>query len=215
MGRLLAAYGIDHPRQFVITDESQLAAATAVLRPPYVVKIVSDRVAHKSDVGGVVLGLESEQEVARARQDVIANVRNAYPDVAVQAVAICEMALAGTELIVGATRDLTFGPAVLLGVGGIYAEILQDTAVCLAPLGESDALALIDRLRGAALLRGARGRPGVDLAALVDVVVRVGELAVDLGEDLKALDLNPVIAGPAGAGVVAADALLELSDKGR
>jgi acyl-CoA synthetase (NDP forming) len=140
---------------------------------------------------------------------VIANVRNACPDVTAQAVAICEMAPAGAELIVGATRDPTFGPAVLLGVGGIYAEILQDTAVCLAPLGESDVLALIDRLRGAALLRGARGRPGVDLAALADVVIRVAELAVDLGEDLEALDMNPVIAGPAG--VVVADALLELS----
>jgi hypothetical protein len=124
------------------------------------------------------------------------------------------MAPVGLELIVGATRDQTFGPAVLLGVGGIYAEILQDTAVCLAPLGEPDVLGLIDRLRGAPLLRGARGGPGVDLAALADVVIRVGELAVDLGEDLEALDMNPVIAGPPGAGVIAADALLELSDNG-
>jgi acyl-CoA synthetase (NDP forming) len=201
-------------RLFVVTDESQLAAAAAVLRPPYAVKIVSDRIARKSDVGGVVLGLASEQEAAQARRDVIANVRKARADVAAHAVAICEMAPAGLELIVGATRDQTFGPAVLLGVGGIYAEILQDTAVCLAPLGEPDVLALAGRLRGSALLRGARGRPGVDLAALADVVIRVGELAVDLGEDLGALDLNPVIAGPAGAGVVAADALLELSDQG-
>jgi acetate---CoA ligase (ADP-forming) len=214
LGSLLAAYGIGHARQFVVTDESQLAAATAALSPPYAVKIVSDRIAHKSDVGGVVLGLASEQEVAQARRDVIANVRKARADAAAQVVAICEMAPAGLELIVGATRDPTFGPAVLLGVGGIYAEILQDTAVCLAPLGEPDVLALIGRLRGSALLRGARGRPGVDLAALADVVIRVGELAVDLGEDLQALDLNPVIAGPAGAGVIAADALLELSDKG-
>lgn len=211
MGTLLAAYGIGHARQFVVTDESQIAAATAELRPPYAVKIVSDRIAHKSDVGGVALGLVTEQEVARARRDVIANVQRACPDIAAQAVAICEMAPAGIELIVGATRDETFGPAVLLGVGGIYAEIMQDTVVRLAPLEESDALAMIDGLRGSSLLRGARGRPGVDLAALADVVVRVGELAIDLGSDLKALDMNPVIAGPAGAGVVAADALLELS----
>jgi hypothetical protein len=199
-------------RQFVVTDESQIAAATAALRPPYAVKIVSDRIAHKSDVGGVALGLEDAAEVARARRDVIANVRQAYPDIAAQAVAICEMAPAGMELIVGATRDATFGPAVLLGVGGIYAEIIQDTAVWLPPLDQSDANALIDRLRSAPLLRGARGRPGVDLAALVDVVIRVGELAIDLGDDLGSLDMNPIIAGPPGAGVVAADALLELSD---
>ena len=210
---LLAAYGIGHVRQLVVTDESQIVAATAGLRPPYAVKIVSDRIAHKSDVGGVALGLEDANEVARARREVIANVRHACPDIAAQAVAICEMAPAGVELIVGATRDETFGPAVLLGVGGIYAEIVQDTAVCLAPLDESDANALIDRLRGAALLRGARGRPGVDLAALVDVVIRVGELAIDLGDDLAALDLNPVIADPEGVGVVAADALLELSGR--
>ena len=213
LGGLLAAYGIGHARQFVVTDESQLTAATAVLNPPYAVKIVSDRIAHKSDVGGVVLGLASAPEVAQASRDVLANVRKARADAAAQAVAICEMAPVGLELIVGATRDQTFGPAVLLGVGGIYAEILQDTAVCLAPPGEPDVLALIDRLRGAALLHGARGGPGVDLAALADVVIRVGELAVDLGEDLEALDMNPVIAGPPGAGVVAADALLELSDK--
>ena len=211
MSGLLAAYGIRPVRQVVVTDESQIAAATAELSPPYAVKIVSDRIAHKSDVGGVALGLENAMEVARARRDVIANVRHACPDIAAQAVAICEMAPAGVELIVGATRDETFGPAVLLGFGGIYAEIMQDTAVWLPPLDESDANALIDRLRSAALLRGARGRPGVDLAALADVVIRVGELAIDLGDDLGALDLNPVIAGPAGAGVVAADALLELS----
>jgi acyl-CoA synthetase (NDP forming) len=213
VGNLLAAYGIDHARQFVVTDESQIAAATAVLRPPYAVKIVSDGIAHKSDVGGVVLGLASEQDVARARRDVIANVRNARPDVAAQTVTICEMAPAGMELIVGATRDETFGPAVLLGVGGIYAEVMQDTAVRLPPLDESDVNTLIDRLRSAPLLRGARGRPAVDVAALADVVIRVGELAVDLGDDLAALDMNPVIVGPAGAGVVAADVLLELSDK--
>lgn len=213
MGGLLDAYGIGHARQVVVTDESQIAAAAAELRPPYAVKIVSDRIAHKSDVGGVVLGLVNEPEVARARRDVIANVRHARPDIAARAVAICEMAPAGIELIVGATRDETFGPAVLLGVGGIYAEIMQDAAVRLAPLGEPDAIAMIDRLRGSSLLRGTRGRPGVDLAALVDAVIRVGELAIDLGDDLKALDMNPVIAGPVGAGVVAADALLELSDR--
>jgi acetate---CoA ligase (ADP-forming) len=212
MGTLLAAYGIDHVRQFVVTDESQIAAAIAELSPPYAVKIVSNRIAHKTDVGGVALGLESAEEVARARRHVIANVRQACPDFAAQAVAICEMAPAGMELIVGATCDETFGPAVLLGVGGIYAEIMQDTVVRLPPLDESDVLAMISRLRSSALLRGARGTPGVDLAALADIVIRVGELAVDLGDDLEALDMNPVIAGPAGAGVVAADALLELSE---
>jgi acetate---CoA ligase (ADP-forming) len=213
LGGLLAAYGIGHVRQFVVTDESQIAAATAELSPPYAVKIVSDRIAHKSDVGGVALGLENAAEVARARRHVIANVGNACPGIEVQAVAICEMAPAGMELIVGATRDETFGPAVLLGVGGIYAEIMQDTAVWLPPLDEADANALIDRLRSVPLLRGARGRPGADLAALADVIIRVGELAIDLGDDLGALDMNPVIVGPAGAGLVAADALLELSDR--
>jgi acyl-CoA synthetase (NDP forming) len=121
------------------------------------------------------------------------------------------MAPPGVELIVGLVRDPQFGPAVLVGLGGVLAEVLRDTAIRLAPVSEADALAMLAELRGAAILDGVRGAPPVDRAAVVEVIVRLGRLAMERS-DLLEVDLNPVIASAGGA--VAVDSLVVLAAAG-
>jgi acyl-CoA synthetase (NDP forming) len=209
-GRLLAGYGIDHVRQRLVTSETELADVVSELTAPYVVKIASDDVVHRSEVGGVRLGLTDHESVLQAYRKVLANVKAAYPEAVVQGVTVCETAPAGLELIIGVTRDDTFGPVVMLGVGGVHAEMWQDTTLRLPPFAASDVEAMIDRLRSAPLLRGTRGTPAIDLNALIDLVVRVGELAIDFGDTLAAFEMNPVIASPTQGSLKAADALIEL-----
>jgi acyl-CoA synthetase (NDP forming) len=120
------------------------------------------------------------------------------------------MAAPGTELIVGMRRDPQFGPAVLVGLGGVLAEFLDDVSVRLAPVSLATALAMLDDLRGAALLRGVRGRPGIDRAAVARMLVALGDLGVER-PDIREVDLNPVIAGPHGA--LAVDALVVVDGK--
>ncbi len=128
----------------------------------------------------------------------------------VRGVVVEPLAAAGLELIVGMTRDPLFGPAVLVGLGGVYTEILDDAAIRLAPVGHETALEMLGSLRGAALLAGARGRSPIDRAAIAELIVAVGRLAWDR-PDIVAIDLNPVIATAAGA--LAVDALVVLEDR--
>lgn len=213
-GDLLELYGIARVRQLLVTSESQMAAAAGCLRPPYVVKISSDDVPHRSQAGGVVTGVPDARAAVDAYQDVRRNVLQEHPAATIDGVTISETAPRGQELIVGSRLDPTFGPTVMLGRGGIETEAWADSAVRLPPLDHRAAGEMIDGLRVAPLLRPSPGRPGCDLDALAEVAIRVGELALDLGEALLAFELNPVIAGPVGNGVTAVDALIELSPPG-
>jgi acyl-CoA synthetase (NDP forming) len=167
------------------------------------VKLDALGLAHKSDLGAVRLGLGSDDDVrsaTRALLDLAAGARLEMRGVLVE-----PMADPGLELIVGVRRDPLFGPAVLVGLGGVLAETIGDVAIRLAPVRAPEAAAMLDELRGAALLRGVRGRPPVDRHALVELLVRLGDLAAER-PDIVEIDLNPVIAGPSG--VVAVDALV-------
>jgi acetate---CoA ligase (ADP-forming) len=119
--------------------------------------------------------------------------------------------VSGIELIAGITTDPLFGPVVVAGLGGIFVEVLQDLAMRLPPFDRDDARAMVDELRGAAILRGARGRPPADVDALTETLVRLGTLAVERRADLLELDINPLFVRPAGQGVRAADALVVLN----
>jgi acetate---CoA ligase (ADP-forming) len=211
-GELLQEYGIDVVRQLLVTDAGQVVDAAESLRSPYVVKIVSDEVPHRSDIGGVVLGVEGASEACRAYQSVIRNAQAAFPDAGIRGVTISETAPAGLELIVGVSQDSTFGPAVMVGLGGIHAEVFKDAALRLPPIDDVTASEMVGSLRGSALLYSLRGRPGRDIEAVMDVVIRLGELALDLGPELTALEMNPLIVGANGQGAVAVDALIELAD---
>jgi acyl-CoA synthetase (NDP forming) len=171
-----------------------------------VLKLDAPGLAHKSDIGGVRVGLLGEAAVSAAAAELLDLGRQA--GLAVQGVLVEPMADEGLELIVGLTRDPLFGPAVLVGFGGVFAEVLDDAAIGLAPLGRLEALRLLASLRGAALLSGARGRRAVDRDALAGLIVAVGQLGWDR-PDILAVDLNPVIATQDGA--LAVDALVVLA----
>lgn len=170
---------------------------------PMALKHDAAGLAHKSDTGGVALGLADEPALRAAVAALCAAAATA--GVALRGLLVQPMAPAGVELIVGGRRDPVVGPVVLVGLGGILAEVLDDVAVLLAPAPPDAVRSRLEALRGAAILRGARGRPGVDLDAVVDLVVRLSAL-LDGDERLLEVDLNPVVASPAGA--LAVDALV-------
>lgn len=176
---------------------SALAAATE-LGYPVVLKTAQPGIAHKSDVGGVVLGIGDP-----------AGLTTAYADLAARLgplVQVCEPAAPGTELAVGITRDPDLGPLVVAGAGGVLVEFLADRVVALPPVSAAQARQMLRRLRVAGLLAGVRGQPPADASAIADAIAAVSSIACELGDHLTALDINPLICGPAGA--VAVDALV-------
>ncbi len=179
------------------------AEAATAIGWPVVVKLDARDLAHKSDVGAVVLGLADPDAVRGAVVAVVGAGRRV--GATIRGVLVQAMVAGGTEVIVGARRDPQFGVVVLVGLGGVLAEVLDDVVIRLAPLTPSDVLSMIDELRGAAVLRGVRGRPAADLAALAQLICDLGRAMVD-HPAWRDVDLNPVIAGPAGA--IAVDALI-------
>jgi acetate---CoA ligase (ADP-forming) len=205
---LLAAYGIPVLAPRLVVSAEEAAAIAAQIGCAVALKIASPDISHKTDVGGVALGLTSPPEVARSAGAMLARVRQQRPDATIQGLVVQPMAPSGRELLLGAVHDAQFGPLVVVGFGGIYVEVLRDTAARLAPLSPAEALRMLDELRMAPLLRGVRGEPAVDRAALAETIARFGQLAADCPE-LVELELNPLVVH--ATGVVAVDARATLS----
>lgn len=154
------------------------------------------------------LNLSGADAVAAAYQEIIASAGAACPDARIDGVLLSPMENGGVECIVGVQRDPAFGPVVMLGLGGVFVEVLGDVSFRTAPLDKDDAVAMIDELRGRDLLFGARGRPPADVDALADLLVTVSGFAIAAGDTLDSLDINPVLVRAQGEGVVALDGLL-------
>jgi acyl-CoA synthetase (NDP forming) len=206
---LLAAYGIATPAEFLATSPSEAAAFARRIGFPVALKLISPEILHKSDIGGVILNVQDEGAASAGFEAMIARAHAAHPDAPVRGVQVQQMVTGGQEVIVGVTRDPTFGPLIMFGLGGVYVEALADVSFRLAPLTAADAWALLDEVRSARLLTGLRGAPAADRAALVDAIVRVGQLAADHPE-ITELDINPLLVLPEGQGVVAVDARIIL-----
>ena len=196
---LLDAAGIPVVAARRATSADQAADVAATLGLPVALKVLSRDIVHKTDVGGVALNLGSRGEVLAAAKAMTARVAQARPDARLDGFLVQRMAddPQAHELLLGLVRDPQFGPLVMVGFGGIYVEVLNDTAMRLAPLDTTEALAMLDELRMAPALRGARGRRAVDLARLADVICRFAALAVAMPE-LHELEINPLLAGPTG-----------------
>lgn len=203
--QLLAAYGIAVPKSVVVKGPEQVAAAFNGLKAPVVVKVVSPDILHKSDAGGVKVGLESAAEVESAIRAMAAapQIKAAKVD----GYLIEEMAPAGQEIVIGGLRDPEFGPLVMVGLGGIFVEVLADVSFRICPITRIDAREMLSELKGAAILKGARGRKPASLEAIIDVLLKVGGengLLLRHADDIREADVNPVIVSEAGA--VAVDA---------
>jgi acyl-CoA synthetase (NDP forming) len=209
--RLLADYGIRAPSEQLALDADQAAAIATEIGFPVVLKVQSPDIPHRSDVGGVRLDLRGADEVRAAWPSVLAAVRSHRPDARIDGLLVAEQVEPVVELIAGLKVDEVFGPVVVAGAGGIFVEVLHDVALRLPPLDEEEARAMLEELRVAPLLHGARGRPPADVSAAAAALVCLGELALDLGPRLRELDVNPLLVLPEGGGVLAADALVVLA----
>ncbi|MFJ5732397.1 acetate--CoA ligase family protein [Streptomyces paradoxus] len=203
--QLLRAYGIRVPREQLVTSAAAAVRAAGLVGYPVVMKASGARIAHKTELGLVKIGLTSASQVRDAYRELTDIAR--YEDVALDGVLVCQMVEQGVEMVVGVTHDDLFGPTVTVGLGGVLVEVLRDTAVGVPPFGEEQARNMLAGLRGRALLDGVRGRPAADLDALVEVVLRVQRMALELGDQLAELDINPLVVLPRGQGAVALDAL--------
>jgi len=205
---LLDAYGIPTAPAELATTPDEAAAAAARVGLPAAMKIVSPDISHKTDVGGVRLGLESAAEVRDAFVRMTDEVCRHVAGARVDGVLVQRMVRGGRETIAGVTRDRLFGPLVMFGLGGILVEALRDVVFRLAPLSTTDAREMVGGIRGAAILAGIRGEPPADRDALVDAVRRVAQLAVDFPE-IEEMDVNPLLAFANGA--VAVDARIRVA----
>ncbi len=199
--RVCEAYGIGVPQGGLATSAESAARLAQEIGYPVVLKIASTDILHKTEAGGVLTGLTGAADVEGAYTAILDNARAHKPDADILGVQVQPMLLAGQEVIVGATTDPSFGKLVAFGLGGVLVEILQDVTFRLAPTTRQEALSMLDDIRGAAILRGARGGAGVDCSALAGLIENVSHLAHDFPE-ISEIDLNPVFATSEGATAV-------------
>lgn len=205
---LLDAYGIPRLAARVAESAEDAAAAAERIGFPVALKIVSPDITHKTEVGGVALGLRHPRAVREAAAAILGRVATERPEAVIRGLLVEAMAPAGKEVLLGGVRDDQFGPLVMVGLGGIYVEVFADTAARLAPVSSVEALVMLDELKMAPLLRGTRGEPPVDRDALAAIVGRFSQLLVDLPE-IREIEINPLTVGPDAA--VAVDARARLS----
>ena len=205
---LLAAYGVPRPPEALATSADEAVAAATQIGGPVALKVQSPDITHKTEAGAVALGIAGDAAVREAYRKVLANAKVAHPNAAIEGVLIQRMAPPGVETILGITRDPVFGPMLMVGLGGIHVEVLRDVAFSPVPIGPDDALALLDHLKGAALLDGVRGAPPADRAALSELITALSRFAADHAGQIDEIDLNPVIVHPEGQGLTIVDALI-------
>jgi acyl-CoA synthetase (NDP forming) len=207
--RLVAAYGVPCAAARPVGSADEAVTAAQELGGPVAVKLLSEQIGHKSDIGGVRLGLADAESVRSAALDLLRIARETGVDgvrLLVQGMAAADM-----ELIVGVKSDAAFGPVVVVGIGGVLVEALADSQVAVAPIDQDTARRLLLSLRGSKLFEALRGKPARDINAAADVIARLSWLAADLSEEVSELDVNPLLVGSEGRGVVAVDALAVLS----
>lgn len=208
-GEVLEAAGIPVVRSALAPDAAAAVEIAEQIGYPVVLKIAATEIAHKTEAGGVALGLGSAEAVTGAFEAVTASARAHAPEARIDGTIVQEMVTGTFELIVGVKREPAFGPVLLLGTGGTFVEVLKDTVLRVLPIGRAEAEAMVRELGSYPMLSGARGQAKADIAAIVDVLLEVAALAL-AAEEIQELDINPLMVRPEGKGVVAADALITL-----
>ncbi|MEM3627204.1 MAG: acetate--CoA ligase family protein [Candidatus Bathyarchaeia archaeon] len=175
---------------------------------PVVLKIISPDILHKSDVGGVIVNLKSAEEVRGAYKQILRNVKKHKADAKIIGVLVQEMAPPSVEVIVGAIKDPQFGPAIMFGLGGVFVEILRDVSFRVAPLTEAEAREMIGEIKAYPLLRGYRNLPPADIESIIKILLNTSRLVME-HQEIKELDLNPIMVYERGAKTVDARILIE------
>lgn len=206
---LLKQAGISVVESWLATSKDEAISTSRRLGFPVVLKIASPDVAHKSDAGGVKLGLRTAKQVEKAYDDILAKVKQKYPEARIQGVSVQKMARPGVEVIIGMSKDKQFGPVIMFGLGGILVEILKDVAFRIVPLTSRDAQEMIREIKGYPLLEGYRGQEPVAVSKLEEMILQVSSF-VEQHPQIDELDLNPVFAYSDGA--VAVDARIVLGE---
>jgi len=212
--RIVEAIGIATAMPVPAASAGEAAAAAKQCGFPVVLKVLSPDVTHKSDVGGVVLGLKSENDVRAAFDQIRASLSKKAPGARFEGVVVQAMAAGGLELLAGITRDPQFGAMVMVGLGGIFVDVLKDTVVRIAPVDEREASAMLSQLRGTALLDGVRGGPKIDRVAVASLLAKLSRFAAGRPE-IKEMDLNPVVAYASGLCALDARILLDFDAASR
>ena len=209
---LLRAYGILSPREIVAAGVEDAVRAAKTTGYPVVLKLVSADMTHKSDIGGVILGIGSEAELRAAHALLAQNLAAARPGAALEQVLVAQQVSGGVELVLGVQRDPEVGPVLMFGTGGVLLELYKDVRFGAVPLPVWQAKEMIERTAAGRLLKGYRGSPPCDEASVLAALLALGRLAHDLGDQIESIDVNPFVALPAGQGAVALDALVVLRD---
>jgi 3-hydroxypropionyl-CoA synthetase (ADP-forming) len=203
---ILGEYGIKVPKYALVTNSDEAAQKSKGIGFPLVAKIVSPDILHKTDVGGVKVGLGSEDEVKKAFDDMFYRLKEKFD---VKGVLLEKMVPEGVELIIGLQNDLQFGPSIMVGLGGIYTELFKDVSFRVLPVTKGDALKMLESLRGKDILKGFRGSRPIDLDMLSEAIVNIGTLGVDMAGKYESIDFNPVVVYPDSYYVVDAKIILK------
>jgi len=209
---ILEAYGFVTPKGSLATTSDQAASIADQLGYPVVLKIWSPDILHKSDVDGVKLGLSSVQEVRDAFDLMMYRIPKQVPDAAILGVLVQQMCRQGQEVILGMNRDPRFGPLMMFGMGGIMVEVLRDVSFHLAPLTADEAGKMLTRTKTYQILRGVRGREGVDVDAIAEGLQRLSQLVTEFPE-IQEMDINPYVVGPEGTAPIAVDARISVAEQ--
>jgi 4-hydroxybutyryl-CoA synthetase (ADP-forming) len=210
---VLASYGFSTPKSFLGTTEEECTkAARDEIGYPVVMKIVSPDIIHKSDAGGVKVGLKNDNEIRAAFKDIMNNAKSYKSDAQIKGILVQEMITSAKEIILGAKQDPLFGPLIMVGLGGIYVEILKDVVFRLAPIDEHEAEKMVESIRAIKLLKGIRGETPSDLAAVVDSLQRLSQLITDFPE-IEEFDINPLLVLERGKGARVADIRIGLKKR--
>lgn len=205
--QVLKDAGISTTEIMLATSAEEALRHSAAIGYPVVLKIASDDITHKSDAGGVKVGLNNDDEVSRAFEEIMTSCRDKFPQARITGVTVQNMARPGTEVIIGMTTDPQFGPVLMFGLGGVWVEVLKDVSFRIVPVSKTDAAEMIREIKGFALLQGYRGSEPADLKILEDILIKVSAL-VERTPQIKELDINPIFVYKDGA--LAADARIIL-----
>lgn len=205
--KLLADNGVPVDLGYIAKTKAEVKEYAEKIGYPLVMKVESNDILHKSDVGGVMLNIKSLEQAEEAYDKILANAAQHAPNAKINGILMQKMLKAGTEMIIGLNSDPQFGPMLLVGVGGVFVEVFKDAALYPVPLNHDEALHMLQSLKSFKLLNGYRGNPPADIEALTDMMVKISDFAYRKKDTLKELDMNPLFVYPKGEGVAIADAL--------